>query len=146
MPQLLRDLLTEMLDAEPDIEVVTSLHDDAELTGDVWRAKADVLIVPLATEAEQATCASLLGRLPHLKVVAISPTASGAAMYELRPACGLVGDLTSERLLAIVRSGPVSIPLGITSTDEELDAELSLRATGAEGARVRVVPPWGLPA
>jgi len=143
MPQLLRDLLTEMLDAEPDIEVVTSLHEDAELTGDVWRARADVLIVQLATEAEQAMCASLLGRLPHLKVVAISPTATGARMYELRPACGLVGDLTTERLLAVVRGGPLPMALALVATDEELEAELAARVAGPEAGRIRVTPPWG---
>jgi DNA-binding NarL/FixJ family response regulator len=132
MPQLLRDLLTEMLDAEPDIEVVTSLHADTDLTADVWRAKADVLIVQLATEAEQALCASLLGSLPHLKVVAISPTATGATMYQLRPACELVGALTSERLLAVVRNGPLP-----------LESDLALRSAGSEAVRVHVTPPWG---
>jgi DNA-binding NarL/FixJ family response regulator len=142
MPTLLRDLLSEMLDAEDDIAVVTALREDDELADAVWRTHADVLIVQLAELSEQAACAALLSRLPHLKVVALSQTATGATMYELRPARGLIGEVTSARLLAVLRRSTLPMPAERVIIEAEPAAEPTAHEGGSALVGVRVAPPW----
>lgn len=73
-PRLMRELVLATISDQPDIEVVGEIRDEAEITSAVEEAQPDFVIMALGKLDERpALCTDLMGRFPHLRIVALAP-------------------------------------------------------------------------
>lgn len=73
-PRLMRELVVATLADQPDIEIVGETMDESEITEHVDRMRPDCLVITLESpEARPGLCGFLLGRYPHMKILAVAP-------------------------------------------------------------------------
>ncbi len=73
-PQLMRELVLATISDQPDITIVGEIRDEAEIAGAVEEAQPDFVIMALGRLDERpALCADLMGRFPHLRIIALAP-------------------------------------------------------------------------
>jgi DNA-binding NarL/FixJ family response regulator len=103
LPGMLRDIVTRLLAAEDDLEVVGE-GDRGDLSSALAQFGADVVVLgcddPEAPELGQR----VLRAHPLLKVLAVATECRQAVLHELRPHRTVLGELTPESLLAAIRS------------------------------------------
>jgi len=105
MPRMLGEIVTDALEAEADFEVLGEVE-GAAVREAVERQPVDVVVVG---HDDDALAAGLLDVRPRLKVLGVIDDGRDAALYELRPHRALVGELSPERLVAVIReAGPPS--------------------------------------
>jgi len=81
-PRLMKDLVLATIGDQPDIEVVGEAENDSEITELVDRARPDYLIVALEEpETRPGLCGFLLGRYPHMKILAVAPERNSGIFY-----------------------------------------------------------------
>jgi AmiR/NasT family two-component response regulator len=81
-PRLMRELLMATIADQPDIEIVGEIHDEADLAEVVEQVRPDVLIVAMdEPEKRLGQCGFLLGRYPHMKILALAPEQNRALFY-----------------------------------------------------------------
>jgi DNA-binding NarL/FixJ family response regulator len=81
-PQLMRELVLAVIADQPDIEVIGEVRDDSELPGAVEESQPDVLILALEDVDQRiAQCGFLLGRHPHMKILALAPEQNRGLYY-----------------------------------------------------------------
>jgi len=81
-PRLMRELVLAVIADQPDIEVIGEVQDESELAGAVEEAQPDVLILALDHANEHiAQCGFLLGRYPHMKILALAPEQNRGVFY-----------------------------------------------------------------
>jgi DNA-binding NarL/FixJ family response regulator len=78
----MRELVLAVVGDQPDIEVVGEVNEEAQLVEAVEESRPDVVIVALEG-AEQCTtlCGFLLGRYPHMKILALAPEQNRGLFY-----------------------------------------------------------------
>jgi DNA-binding NarL/FixJ family response regulator len=81
-PRLMRELVLAVVVDQPDIEVVGEVNDESQLVAAVEEARPDVVILALE-DSEQRTglCGFLLGRYPHMKILALAPEQNRGLFY-----------------------------------------------------------------
>jgi DNA-binding NarL/FixJ family response regulator len=99
LPRMLREIVTDALSNAEDIVVVGEIASDALL---VAAAERDVDYVVIGHEDEPLV-AELLRARPSMKVIAIIAHGEDAALYELQPQRVPLGELSRERLVAVIR-------------------------------------------
>lgn|GEM_PF-1308531 len=108
MPRMLSDIVSTVLEAEPDVILRRAPPGDAALSLDDAAHDADVVI--LAEEELQLTqYARILHAHPDLRVVAISGDGRDASVHEMRPHRESLGELSSETLLRAVRARSATV-------------------------------------
>jgi len=101
--RLMRELITEALSADPEIEITNEAADETALATIAARRGADVVIVGQDQwNASEAFEALHLLR-PSFKVLAITDDGRQAFLYELHPQETALGQLSSTGLLEAVR-------------------------------------------
>ena len=81
-PRLMRDLVLAVIADQPDIEVIGEVQDESELAGAVEETQPDVLILALEDADKRiAQCGFLLGRYPHMKILALAPEQNLGLFY-----------------------------------------------------------------
>jgi hypothetical protein len=95
----LRDILTDALTGEPDMELVSP-----PVRTEAPRPFVDVLIVGTDEPDDEAVPTRLLAEAPHSSVLMIAARDGAASLYELRPAKRSVGDLTAAGLIRAIRT------------------------------------------
>lgn len=81
-PRLMRDVVMATLADQPDIEIVGETQNDNEITELVEKVRPDFVIIALdEPESRPGICGFLLGRYPHLKVLAIAPDKNVSVCY-----------------------------------------------------------------
>jgi AmiR/NasT family two-component response regulator len=81
-PRLMRELLMATIADQPDIEIVGEIHDEADLAEVVEQVRPDVLIVAMdEPEKRLGQCGFLLGRYPHMRILALAPEQNRALFY-----------------------------------------------------------------
>jgi hypothetical protein len=99
---MLRDIVTETLEAAPDITVTVVLPPDS-MVATVDAIEADVAVLAGDPDGLPALGRELLGRHPWLHVMAIRRDGSDASLYELRPFECKLGEISPATLLDAVR-------------------------------------------
>jgi len=81
-PRLMKDLVLATISDQPDIEVVGETEDEAAITELVESTRPDWLIVALQEpEQRPGLTGFLLGRYPHLKILALNAEQNSARLY-----------------------------------------------------------------
>jgi hypothetical protein len=83
IPQLLADIVEELIARQPDMEIVGSVASSRDLRRAIRRARPDVVLCG-GTRLPPALCA-LLEAHPHLRVLAIEASGRAGFAYDLRP-------------------------------------------------------------
>ncbi len=80
---MLSDVVRNMLERQPDMEVIGEVLDPIELLLTVRARPVDVVIVtPLDSEGEPPICRHLLAEHPELKIVTLSAKGEAAYLFE----------------------------------------------------------------
>ena len=118
MPAVLRDLLVETFNAEPDMRIVDRSETPPDATSEmVAKADADVVIVGLEAGEGPLICGGLLRLLPGLKVAALEGQGRSISIYELRPTRTMLGPLSPMELVASIRRALSPMPLATRTLD-----------------------------
>lgn len=81
-PRMMRELVLATIADQPDIEVVGELQNENELAQAIEESQPDVLILALdSSDKRAAQCGFLLGRHPHMKILAIAPEENCGVFY-----------------------------------------------------------------
>lgn len=81
-PRLMRDLVLATMAEQPDIEVVGEAQNDGEITELVDKTRPDFLIIALEEpEQHPSLCGFLLGRYPHMRILAVSSGHEDSTYY-----------------------------------------------------------------
>jgi DNA-binding NarL/FixJ family response regulator len=120
MPQLLGDIVKEVVAREPDIEVVGEVANVGDGFGlAVERTRADVVLCRRAGSGLPDILGELFEEHPHLAVVAIDAGDRTGSVYQLRPACSPL-DVRPQGLVDAIRSvGRSPRPFSWTRASEE---------------------------
>jgi DNA-binding NarL/FixJ family response regulator len=78
----MRELVLAVIADQPDIEVIGEIEDESALAEAVEEALPDVLILALDdADKRVAQCGFLLGRYPHMKILALAPEQNRGLFY-----------------------------------------------------------------
>lgn len=81
-PRLMRELVLAVIADQPDIEVVGEVQEESALAEAIDEAQPDVLILALDDAGKSiAQCGFLLGRYPHMKILALAPEQNRGLFY-----------------------------------------------------------------
>lgn len=81
-PRLMREMVLATIMDQADIEVVGNIEDASNLSEIVDQVLPDVLIVALENpESRPGECGFLLGRYPHMKILALAPEQNRGILY-----------------------------------------------------------------
>ena len=81
-PRLMREIVLATIADQPDIEIVGDVQQIENLTEIVEQVQPDVLIVALDDQDNRkGECGFLLGRYPHMKIVALNPEQNRGILY-----------------------------------------------------------------
>ena len=81
-PRLMREIVLATIADQPDIEIVGDIQQIENLTEIVEQVQPDVLIVALDDQDNRTgECGFLLGRYPHMKIVALAPEQNRGILY-----------------------------------------------------------------
>jgi chemotaxis response regulator CheB len=73
-PRLMRELVVETINEQPDIEVVAEIQDESEIMQVVDGTNPDFLIIALdESDKRPPICDVLLQRHPEMKILALAP-------------------------------------------------------------------------
>lgn len=82
-PKILSQVLRNMIDRQPDMQVLGEVVDPIDLLLVARATPVDAIIVmPLNSEGEPKICSHLLREHPHLKIVTVSAKGETASLYE----------------------------------------------------------------
>ena len=98
MPRMHGEIIQELLDSQPDIEVVAVLDGTASLHDAVMRSHPGVVIVASDQFRIPPAWLDLLEARPTLKLLAVASTGHHSVL------CEVVGDIPPRRLVEAVRS------------------------------------------
>ena len=83
-PRLIRELVTETISDQPDINVVGEIEQENELQDAVLAMKPDVLIVALDRSNHlPLVCESILRSYPAMRIVAIASDRNASMLYRV---------------------------------------------------------------
>jgi DNA-binding NarL/FixJ family response regulator len=78
----MRELVLAVIADQPDIEIVGEVPDENELVQAIEDAQPDILILALDdADKRVAQCGFLLGRYPHMKILALAPEQNRGMFY-----------------------------------------------------------------
>ena len=110
-PKMLSDVVRNMVERQPDMEVVSEVLDPIELLFAARATSVDVVIVtPLDSDGETKLCRHLLAEHPHLIIVALSAQGEAAFLYGSRSPKKRVDEPSEQPILGAVRAAmkPIS--------------------------------------
>lgn len=81
-PRLMRELVLETINEQPDIEVVMEVKNEDEIADAVEGTQPDFLIIALDDPNERPSlCDDLLRRHPKMKILALAPEQNSCIFY-----------------------------------------------------------------
>ena len=105
LPRLREEIVTHLLEPEPDLALVGTQRSPAGLARKVKRSRADVVLIG---QDDPTLIAELLCRCPRVAVLAVQEEAGETALYALRPERVLVGRLTPQQLAGTLRQAALT--------------------------------------
>jgi DNA-binding NarL/FixJ family response regulator len=101
---MLREIIKELLAAQPDMDVVGECLDIGSLRQGLDGTRAALLIIGNDKPEITAACRDLLLERPHLKVLAVGADGRETFLFETRPQELALGEISPERLVRAVRA------------------------------------------
>jgi DNA-binding NarL/FixJ family response regulator len=101
MPRMLREIIREVVAAEPGAEVVAEFGEPVDLVPAVLAHRAGFVI--LGADLAAGEVARLLDELPRTRVLGVADDGGQSFLYELRPHMVELGEISPERLLEAIR-------------------------------------------
>jgi DNA-binding NarL/FixJ family response regulator len=102
LPQMLRDTVSEIVSAEPDLTVVAEL-DDLASAGATIGAQAVGVLITAVGDCHPIDFRTLLTEHPRLRVLCLSADGREGSLFELRPHEQTLGEISPEVLIAAIR-------------------------------------------
>jgi hypothetical protein len=104
LPRILEEIATNVLDSEPDLEIVERIPTTLGLGDRIVSAGADVVLLG---NNDAALAAELLRECPHVTVIAVTGEGQSAWLYTAQREPVSLGALSPAALVrAVRRSGP----------------------------------------
>jgi DNA-binding NarL/FixJ family response regulator len=100
LPRLLRQILTEVLEVQSDMEVVGSAALSESLEQTIEQTGPDVIVIG---RDDPEVAEGLLARRPPLAVIAVTGDAKESQYYELRPHRVGLGEISPGELVEAIR-------------------------------------------
>ena len=104
MPRMLRDIVGAIVTGQPDLEVVGEVDSSEALVACAERTQPHVLIVG-SEPSVLTTSRRLMADASRLRVIEVVAEGRAGYLYQRLPERTLVGDISPEALLSVVR-GP----------------------------------------
>jgi DNA-binding NarL/FixJ family response regulator len=104
MPQMLLDMVTDILAEHPEMMVSRQNQDVTDLRLAVKKARADIVILSEQAARQPQVHPELLYSRPHLKVFSITSDGHRFFVNELRPFRASLGEISPESLVRAIRS------------------------------------------
>jgi DNA-binding NarL/FixJ family response regulator len=101
LPRILRDIIGDALDEEPDMEVVGQLPANASLGRVVEQQEADFVIA--GTDYGFDEISEVLVQHPRLQVLEVAGDGRESFLYHLRPARTPLGELSPRTIVDAIR-------------------------------------------
>ena len=108
--QILRDMLTDVIETQPDMKIVGNSEQTEDLVGALARTQPDVVIVSALRPLGRRSFDELLYAAPRLKVLAIIDNNRRGVLYEMRPHRSPRGEMFPESLLQAIRDAVRNAP------------------------------------
>jgi DNA-binding NarL/FixJ family response regulator len=105
LPQILRDVITDIVADQPDMEVVGDLREDETpaMVEDLAGSFVAMRVGPSGELPDIGT--SLLERRARgLRILGLSSEGRTGFLYELRPNLVAIGEVSPDRLLSVIRA------------------------------------------
>jgi DNA-binding NarL/FixJ family response regulator len=103
-PQMLSDVIRNMIDRQPDMIMVGDVIDPIKLLFAVREKPVDVVIVtPLKVNGEPKICSHLLMNYPSLKVFTLSAKGEAAYLYQSGAPRLRIDDPCGQSMLEAIR-------------------------------------------
>ncbi len=103
-PRILSDVIRNMLERQPDMEVIGEVLDPIELLLTAKARPVDVVIVtPLNAEVEPGICRHLLAEQPRLKIITLEANGEAAFLYESGSRRKRINEPSEESILGAIR-------------------------------------------
>ena len=110
LPRMLRDIVSGVLESQPDMQVVGAAAEKNELDRAILATSADVLVLG-CEEAELAqTGNALLASHPFLEILAVGADGKRSFLYHLEPAAVSLGEVSPRLLMDSIRKTTHSRP------------------------------------
>ncbi len=101
-PRMMREVVREMIEAQPDMEVVGEVLNPVELLVTVRETAADAVILGLEDAQELGVCSHLLAEYPNLTILALASTGKTAF---IRPGRREIAEPSEAQILSALRHG-----------------------------------------
>ena len=103
-PKLFSEVIRNMIEHQPDMEVVGEIIDPVQLLLAVRTTLVHVVIVtPLESSGEPKICRHLLAEYPELKVVTLSADGQAAYLYQTDVARLQIDEPSAQSILSAIR-------------------------------------------
>ena len=107
-PQMLSDVIRNMIDSQPDMIMVGEVIDPIKLLFAIRETPVDVVIItPLKANGEPKICSHLLMEHPSLKVFTLSVKGEAAYLYQLGAPKLRIGYPSGQSILEVIREALV---------------------------------------
>jgi DNA-binding NarL/FixJ family response regulator len=117
LPLMLRDLVSEIVGRESDMEIVGEVSEGAQLVAVAHATDAEFVIANLEDAELPSPYRKLLDERPGMKVLGLEGDGRLGVLYELVPRKVALGELTARNLVTVIRTGSDDSPLAGASVD-----------------------------
>ena len=118
-PRMMREVIKEMIEAQPDMEVVGEVLNPVDLLVAVRETAADAVILGLEDSEEPGVCSHLLAEYPGVTILALAPDRRTAV---IRPGRRMILKPSDARILSAL-SRVLRAPSG---PEEEIEERKSI--------------------
>jgi DNA-binding NarL/FixJ family response regulator len=110
-PKLLSEVIRNMIEHQPDMEVVGEVLDPLQLLPASRQTTVDaVIITPLKANGEPKICQLLLEEHPGLKIVTLSANGEAACLYQSGLRTKRIDEPSGQSILGAIREA--LLPIG----------------------------------
>jgi hypothetical protein len=103
VPQLLRGILEHAIQQQSDCKLLKGEDRDFKVRAE-GAAPPDVVILGLTAAEDCSLVPALFARWPWARVMTVMSTGAGATVYELKPQRRLLGQMSPEDIVAVLRA------------------------------------------
>lgn len=104
MPQMLCDIITDVLSGQADIAVLGELLDRSSLVAAALATRAEVIVIGLPDGDLPAQCRELLDAQPHIRVLGVGANGREAFLYQTRTHRIPLGEVSPQGLAEAIRA------------------------------------------
>jgi DNA-binding NarL/FixJ family response regulator len=103
-PNLISEVIHNLIDRQPDMNVMSEVPDPIELFLAIRTIPVDVVIInALKTNGEPRICRKLLDEHPLLKIITLSPKGEAEFFYQSNDAIMRIHDMSGQTILNVIR-------------------------------------------